>query len=137
MLPYRDSRLTIAALAVFFVIAALYALFEARGVLLGPTIILTTPVSEVHEPFVMIKGQAERISSLSMNGAPIPVTKDGAFAESYVLAAGYNRIGLEAKDQYGRSTQKDIEIIYTPAGQSPQASASSTISSSSTVPVAQ
>jgi hypothetical protein len=163
MLPYRDSRFTVWTLAVFFALALCYAFFEARGILFGPTITLAAPISEVHEPFVSIKGTAERISSLSMNGKQVPVTKDGAFAVSYLLAAGYNRIVLDAKDQYGRSKERVIEIMYTPsasstpatdgssqassqpsqdatagtAGQAPNTEATSTVSGSSTAPVAQ
>ena len=144
MLPYRDSRFTTVALVVFFILALGYALFEARGIILGPTITVSGEVSDVHEQFVMIKGAAQRISLLSMNGKPVQVTKEGAFAESYLLAPGYNRIVLNAKDQYGRTTERVLEIIYTPAGQSPlsgassaNSSATSTLSSSSTAPLAQ
>src|SRR3989338_4310700 len=63
MLPYRDSRFTILALGIFFLIAILYALFEARGQLLGPTINIDTRVSIVQDPFLIIEGQAKRISS--------------------------------------------------------------------------
>ncbi|HEY4517155.1 MAG TPA: hypothetical protein VJG64_04390 [Candidatus Paceibacterota bacterium] len=161
MLPYRDSKFTTVALVVFFILALAYTLFEARGIILGPTITVSGEISEVHEQFVMIKGQADRIFSLSMNGKQIQVTKEGAFAESHILAIGYNRVVLEAKDQYGRSTERALEIIYTPpstdsppAGGSPQTgsqpsqdatagtagqapSTDSTVSASSTVPLAQ
>ena len=141
MLPYRDSRFTIWALAVFFVIAVLYALFEARGIILGPTITLSTAISEVHEQFVMIKGEAQRIASLSMNGKQVQVTKEGAFAESYLLALGYNRIVLEAKDQYGRSTEHIIELIYNPssakASEGEPSTTATTTSATSPAPLAQ
>lgn len=112
MLPYRDSRFTIIALGVFFLIAILYALFEARGQLLGPTINVDTRVSIVQDPFLIIEGEAKRISSLTMNGKPIQVTESGAFREPYLLAPGYNRIVLNAKDSYGRSAEKMLEIMY-------------------------
>ena len=43
------------------------------------------------------------------------VTEEGAFEEPYVLAPGYNRIVLDAKDKYGRSRSRAIEIVYTPS----------------------
>ncbi len=113
MLPYRDSRFTLIALVVFFLIAGGYAFYEARGMLFGPTIDVPAGVSEVHDPYVVIQGQANRISSLSMNGQPITVSEDGVFSQPYLLAPGYNRIILDAKDQYGRSRQRVIEIVYT------------------------
>ncbi len=115
MLPYRDSRLTYIALGIFFLIVLGYAYYEARGLLFGPSITVNSSVTEVHEPFVTIKGQADRIASLSMNGKTIPVTEDGAFEEPYILSPGYNRIVLDARDKYGRTRSEAIEIIYTPS----------------------
>ncbi|OGG52848.1 hypothetical protein A2851_04730 [Candidatus Kaiserbacteria bacterium RIFCSPHIGHO2_01_FULL_53_29] len=115
MLPYRDSRVTYVALGIFFLIVLGYAYFEARGLIFGPSITVPSKVTEVHDPFVTIKGQADRIASLSMNGKTITVTESGGFEEPYLLAPGYNRIILDAKDKYGRSTRQAIEIIYTPS----------------------
>ena len=72
-------------------------------------------VLEVDEPFITIEGTAHRIATLSMNGETIPVTEDGAFSEPYLLAPGYNRIVLTASDRYNKSTERIIEIVYTPA----------------------
>lgn len=143
MLPYRDSRLTYIALGIFFLLVLGYAYFEARGLLFGPSISVTSKVTEVHDPFITIKGQADRISSLSMNGKTISVSESGAFEEPYLLARGYNRIVLDARDKYGRSRQQAIEVIYTPSsakasegGPSPATSVA-TSTASSTAPVAQ
>ncbi len=114
MLPYRDNRLAYAALSVFFLIVLGYAYFEAQGILFGPMIRITSQPTEVHEPFVLIRGTAQRIASLSMNGATISVTEDGDFEEPYLLAPGHNRIVLDALDQYNRKRSANIEIIYTP-----------------------
>ena len=114
MLPYRDSRLTYIALGIFFLIVIGYAYFEARGLLFGPSITVSSNITEVREPFIVIRGQADRISSLSMNGKTISVTEEGAFEEPYLLSAGYNRIVLDAVDKYGRSRRQAIEIVYTP-----------------------
>ena len=121
MLPYRDSRLTKIALSVFFLLIIGYAYFEAQGILFGPSISVLSKTTEVHEPFITIQGTAERISSLSMNGKDIQVTEDGAFSEPYLLAEGYNRIVLEAKDKYGRSRAQVLEVVYTPSTGSGQA----------------
>src|SRR5438105_4058967 len=142
MLPYRDSRITYIALVIFFLIVLGYGYFEARGLLFGPTITVTSSVTEVHDPFVSIKGHADRIATLQMNGKTISVTEDGAFEEPYLLSAGYNRIVLDAKDKYGRSRSQVIEIVYTPSSAEASAKANSETSStmpfaSSTTPIAQ
>ncbi len=148
MLPYRDSRLTYIALGVFFLIVIGYAYFEARGLLFGPSISVSSKVTEVHEPFIVIKGQADRIAALSMNGKNIPVTENGAFEEPYLLSPGYNRIVLDASDKYGRTRRQSIEIVYTPPSSSADSTSSpaspslggpqaATTTASSTPPVAQ
>lgn len=114
MLPYRDSRLTKIILVVFFLLVLGYAFFEAQGALFGPSIQVPEEPTEVHEELITIKGVAERISSLTMNGASIQVTETGAFEEPYLLTRGLNRIVLDAEDKYGRRTQEVVEIIYTP-----------------------
>lgn len=114
MLPYRDSRITILALIVFFILVALYAYFEASDALFGPRIILADAPVSVSSPFITLKGQAEHIAELRLNGTPIPVTEEGVFEEPYLLAEGFNRIVLEAKDQYGRETSQTLSIRYVP-----------------------
>ena len=115
MLPYRDSRITRIVLIAFFVLLVGYAAFEVRGLLWGPVIEIENRIMEVSDPLVTIEGKTWRIATLSMNGSPIPVTEDGAFAEKYVLAPGYNRIVLEARDRYGNTTERSIEVVYTPS----------------------
>jgi len=139
MLPYRDSRLTYIALGIFFLIVIGYAYFEARGLLFGPSITVSSNITEVREPFIVIRGQADRISSLSMNGKTISVTEEGAFEEPYLLSAGYNRIVLDAVDKYGRSRRQAIEIVYTPPATSEAVTSltATTTSASSTPAVAE
>ena len=139
MLPYRDSRLTYIALGIFFLIVIGYAYYEARGLLFGPSITVSSNITEVREPFIVIRGRADRISSLSMNGKTIPVTEDGAFEEPYILSAGYNRIVLDAVDKYGRSRRQAIEIVYTPptTSEATISQTATTTSASSTPTVAE
>ena len=61
MLPYRDSRLTYIALGIFFLIVIGYAYYEARGLLFGPSITVSSNITEVREPFIVIRGRADRI----------------------------------------------------------------------------
>lgn len=115
MLPYRDSRITRIVLVVFFLLIAAYAYYEGRGLLYGPVIEVedSSPV-EVSDSFITIEGGTRRISALLLNGKSIPVTEDGDFSEGYVLAPGYNHITLSARDRWGKTTERVLEIIYTP-----------------------
>ncbi len=141
MLPYRDSRFTFIALVLFLAIVVGYAIFEARGIVLGPTISVPTGISEVHQAYILIQGRALRISSLSMNGEQIPVTESGDFAQPYLLAPGYNRILLDAKDSYGRTREQVIQIMYVPiatssATSTPSSTAATSSAASSSAPIA-
>jgi hypothetical protein len=134
MLPYRDSRLTRIILGIFFLIIIGYAYFEARGLLFGPSISFSSGISPVvQSSYIQIQGQANHIASLSVDGNPIQVTETGAFTEPYVLSPGDNRIVFDAKDKYGNTTEKVVEIVYTPSSTS---TPPVVIHASSTLPVA-
>ena len=137
MLPYRDSWITKALLAVFFIVLVGYGYYEARGLLFGPSIDISAGRAMiVYQPYIELKGTASRISQLSMNGQQIPVTEDGSFDQPYVLSPGYNRIIFDAKDQYGKTAQRVIEVVYeassTPTIAAP--TAATTTGATSTAP---
>ena len=117
MLPYGDSRFTKIALGLFFLIVIGYGYFEARALLFGPRIDIESQMTVSHDKFVRIQGETQHIASLSMNGKAISVTKEGIFDEPYLLAPGSNRIYLEAKDKYGNTTTRVIQIYYSTASQ--------------------
>ena len=119
MLPYRDSRLTRIVLGLFFLAVVGYAYFEARGLLFGPVISIPSTTMQISgNPYILIQGTATRIASLSMDAQPVSVTEDGAFKIPYVLSPGVNRIVIDAKDKYGNSAQKVVEVVYTPSSTS-------------------
>ncbi len=115
MLPYRDSRFIRITLIIFFVAIIAYALYEAQGFLFGPVISVPNGTVTINESFTTIRGRAERIAELRMNGKPISVTENGEFEEPFLAAPGSNRIILEARDARGRTTRKTIDIMYIPS----------------------
>lgn len=129
MLPQRDSKLVRVGLILFFLLILLYGLYEAQGLLFGPKINVSTEVAIVHDPYVKVEGKAQRIVALSMNGKQIPVTENGEFSEPFLLARGGNRVALVAKDAYGRTTTRTVEIMYVPSD-TPQQGNSTTTSTS-------
>jgi len=112
MLPYRDSRITKFALVIFFLLVIAYAYFEVQGILFGPKINIVSTLTIVTDPYITIRGTADHIATLTMNGEPISVTEQGAFEQPFVLAPGDNHIFFDAKDKYGRVSQRDVEIMY-------------------------
>ncbi|HUO56362.1 MAG TPA: hypothetical protein VMU27_02940 [Candidatus Paceibacterota bacterium] len=112
MPSYHNSYLTRIAFGIFFLIIVFYAYFEARGLLFGPTISVDPLPSVVQAPYILVQGQTTHIDSLMVDGQPIPITESGAFQDPYILAPGANRIVFDAKDPYGNSTEKIVEIVY-------------------------
>ena len=108
----RDSRFIRLILLIFFLLAAGYAAYEAQGLLYGPEIHLAEASRASPQALTSIRGTAERITELRLNGKTISVTEDGAFDEPYLLAPGSNRIILEARDARGRTTTETLDIVY-------------------------
>lgn len=119
MLSHRDSRIVKISLIVFFVLILIYAYFESRAMLYGPSITVASGTIIVDDPYTLIRGKADNITELRINGAIVPVTEDGIFEESYVVSSGQNHVVLDAVDKFGRTRQKTIEIVYRPNRESP------------------
>ena len=134
MPQHRDSRLTKFGLAIFFILVLFYGLYEAQGLLFGPVINVTSQVSVVNEPFITVRGHADHIAALSMNGKTISVTEDGVFDEPFVLAPGDNHIVFDAVDKYGRSSQRILEVVYAPDLTTTEATGTSSASSTKAAP---
>lgn len=111
-MPERDSKLVRILLATFFALLILYALYEAWGMLYGPSIEVPEGEITVYAPYTLITGRAERITELRLNGKPIPVTASGDFEEPYLLAEGSNHLILEAEDARGRTARETLVIYY-------------------------
>lgn len=113
-MPARDSKLVRTLLIILFLFLAAYALYEGWGMLNGP--IITVPAQKItsNESYVLVRGRAERITELQLNGKTIAVTEEGEFAEPYLLAPGTNHLILEARDARGRMTAEELDILYTP-----------------------
>lgn len=111
----RDSRFIRLILIIFFVLAAGYAAYEAQGLLYGPRIHLENETFASDTSFISIRGRAERISELRINGKTVSVTESGAFDEPFLLAPGSNHLILETRDARGRSTLETLDIVYRPS----------------------
>ena len=114
MLPYRDSRLVRSVLVLFFMLLVGYGIYEAQGILYGPLIDVPSEAMTVSDPYTLVRGRAQRITELRLNGRQISVTEKGEFEEPYILAEGSNHLILDARDARGRTTRKIITVIYAP-----------------------
>lgn len=89
-----------------------YSGLKLKNLFSGPQIIIASPSdgSTIPKNFVNVKGKAERISQLYMNGKKIFTDEQGNFNEPYLLASGYNLLEIVAKDQFGREITKKLQL---------------------------
>jgi hypothetical protein len=103
------NRLLI-ALAILVVLG--YGLFEARKLLEGPQIEITSPRdgSATSSSLVLIEGTAQNIAFLTINDAPAFTDQTGKFVETISPPPGYTVITLAAVDRFGRRASKSVTI---------------------------
>lgn len=120
MKPITFSHLTPATILKFIfglLLGALilgYALFQARNLLMGPSLVLTEEPSQIQSSrTVVLKGVAKNIVAISLNGREIHTDETGFFEEALVLESGYTIMTLRAEDRYGRTSTLSRKFVYT------------------------
>lgn len=104
---------TVRILLIFFGLFALaYGFFEARRLIEGPTLTLTSPTdgSAVAGPLIHIAGSAQNISYLSIDGAQAFADKEGHFEKLLSPAPGYTVVTVSGRDRFGRVQTKTAHI---------------------------
>ena len=96
-----------------------YVYLQSREYLRGPVLTIEEPLngSMSTTSLVALLGRAHNISFLTLNGRQIFTDEQGRFKESLLLQDGYNIMTLEAKDRFGHSVEKRLELVYKPEAQ--------------------
>jgi len=116
--PYLELRsfLKLVLLAILALVILGYVAFQARFLIIGPVVRLTTETKPVYnERMIEITGQAENVTYLTLNGRSIYTNETGAFTEKLVLENGYTIMTIRAQDRYGRETTLTRSFVYRPA----------------------
>lgn len=96
-------------------LAAWYLAFQARYLILGPQLSLHPEPEVVQEDRVVeLRGIARNVTALSVNGRPIATDPEGNFSEAVILENGYTVLKVEARDRYGRTTELERPLVYSP-----------------------
>jgi len=96
--------------------ALVYITYQARFLIIGPQITLTSDVElQQNVRQITLNGTATNISRLWLNGRPIFTDPTGTFAAAVILENGYTVTTLKAEDRYGRTTTITRPFVYTPA----------------------
>ncbi|MFM2414896.1 MAG: hypothetical protein RI911_589 [Candidatus Parcubacteria bacterium] len=92
----------------------LYVLFQARFLIIGPQITITSANPNENNPRVVtLTGSAKNITHMTLNGRQIFTDLSGNFTEALILENGYTVATLHAVDRYGRTTNVDKAFVYT------------------------
>lgn len=117
-MPPNRLRYAIRA-AIFGGIALLvlgYAAFQARGVALGPTVVLNDEglrASTTDAAVVTVSGTITRANAIFLNDRPIFMDLTGNFYERFALSLGYNILVIKARGPDGKETGETLEIYRT------------------------
>lgn len=103
----------IVVLSVLGAIILLYSAFQSYKIIEGPIIDIYTPQNGAtyNQTLIEITGRAKNVAYINLNDRQMFTDKDGYFSEKFLLSPGYNIIKLDAKDKFGKSTEKKLEII--------------------------
>lgn len=106
--------LTTLLLGTVFILIAGYAIFQARNIVRGAEISLTSPKDElvVATSTISITGIALRAAHITLDDNPIFTDPAGNFSEETILTPGMNIIKIQAEDRYKRQKTELLHIYY-------------------------
>ncbi len=104
--PIPRAGALLAALG--FIIIVGYSFYAALPYLEGPSL-------SVHETtqngLTTVSGTTARVSFLSIDDAPVPLSVDGSFSAERAYPAGYTAIQVTVRDRFGRSLTKTVSFV--------------------------
>ena len=102
-----------AVLALFLVIVICYSLFQARFLILGPRIEVTTPRDGATslDELVIIDGYAKNAAWITLNGRQIFTDEKGFWSEKLLVNEGLSIMTIQARDRFGREKEKQVRIF--------------------------
>jgi hypothetical protein len=103
------KTLQIGGLVVFFLFLIIYGIWGSHSLIFGVKI--KNVDLKITENIMQFTGNAEKATSLILNGREISVNEAGDFDETLVLLSGYNIITLIAKDKFGYVDEKNYKLI--------------------------
>ncbi|MBP9750069.1 MAG: hypothetical protein KBD21_05065 [Candidatus Pacebacteria bacterium] len=109
----QRSRIATYLFAILLALVTLgYGLFEARTLIKGPqvTIYEPTPNSIVTGTIYTVRGKAEGVTRVRLNGRTVTLDARGGFEETIIVPVGDATLVLEAENRFGRRTEERIPV---------------------------
>ncbi len=106
--------LKIAAFIIIFCVITGYSYYQSRNLMAGPKLEIESPVNGavMASSTALVTGKTQNISYVTLNGRQIFTDESGNFSMNILLLKGYNTVTVSAKDKFGRSISKSIQLIY-------------------------
>ena len=105
----RNYVITILSIAIIG-----YAGYQSNKIITGPQITIQSPnTTNTYGENVEIRGIVKNVSVVTLNDRMIPIDDKGNFKEKVLLYPGYNVVKLEAKDKFGASVKKELQLVYS------------------------
>ena len=102
-------------IALFLILALFvaYSLYQARFLIVGPRITITSHYNGqvVSDSIITLEGRAKNISKISLNDKQIFTDEEGYWSEKLIVASGTSIMTLKASDRFGREITKTLQII--------------------------
>ena len=112
------NRLATNLFAALLVLTTLgYGLFEARALIVGPQVTISTPKphSVVEGVVYTVRGRATGVTRVRLNGRPVTLDARGEFEETLLVPEGGATLVLDAENRFGRHAQQTVSIFGKPA----------------------
>jgi hypothetical protein len=95
-----------------FVLVLGYGAFEARRLIAGPIIVITSPLdgTATSTNILTISGVAQNISFLTINNATAFTDEDGNFSTTLSPLPGYAIFTVQATDRFGRRASAKVRV---------------------------
>ncbi len=96
-----------------FLLFILYVLFQARFLILGPQVWITSPADgeTVASPVVTVSGRAKNIAWISLNGRQIFTNEEGFWSEKLLVSRGMSIMTAQVRDRFGREREESVRVI--------------------------
>lgn len=105
---------TVFLTAIVLLVVGYYLWHQISSFSSKPYLLVKNPSENaiIDDPEIVVEGETEKEVSIEINGQNVYVNADGNFKETVSLQPGRNRITIEAKNRFEKSTKEDIDVVY-------------------------
>lgn len=95
-------------------LAAGYLIWQGHALQNAPSLVVTSPVEglRLESPHVDVSGTTDPEATVTVNGRPAVVDRDGRFSLSFDVPRGLTTMTIEARRRYGSSVVETRRVTY-------------------------